>query len=300
MKHHHLSADDQAVAGVIGFILVFAGIVTYAAYVAHTEVPKWGSQNEKAYDGQVADALSHMGSNAAASLGSQASTTATIPPPPGAPSVNIPLIDRTEGAPPSASISLLPDCGGLDATHDLNGATVHDVTGGAHGCVSLAEQGTYAGSFTYKTEFGGLVRSENGKSFVQSGPPLVLKSANGAYTIGATFLETRGAANSVGVGHAGVSLDLVPGPSTTETSDVPNAASVTWNFTTPNAADANAWADWFNGQIAAAGFVNSVSCVNHATPAGNTLQVRFDGPCTTSAPDIALSISYGRYDATLR
>jgi hypothetical protein len=288
------------VAGVIGFILVFAGIVTYAAYVAHNEVPKWGAQNEKAYDGQVADVLSRMGSDAAASLGSQASASTTVPPPPGAPSVNIPLIDRTEGAPPSASLSLLPDCGGLDATHDLAGVTIHDVTGGAHGCLSLAEQGTYAGSFTYTTEYGGLLRSENGRSFVLDGPPLVLKSANGAYTVGVTFLETRGAANSVGVGRSGVSVDLVPGPSTTETSDVPNAGSVTWNLTTPSAADASAWADWFNGQIAAAGFTDTASCVNQATPSGSLVQVHFDGPCLTSAPDIALSISYGRYDATLR
>src|SRR5207247_1155481 len=77
-----LREDDSGVAGVVGFILVFAALVTYAAYVAHNEVPRWGADAGRSWDASVGDTLTKLDRSAAAGLGTQASATATVPPAP--------------------------------------------------------------------------------------------------------------------------------------------------------------------------------------------------------------------------
>src|ERR1051325_8275377 len=159
--------DDRAVAGVVGFILIFAAFITYAGYVARTDVPRWGADAEHAWDQNVGDTLARLDRSAAAGLGSDAATTITIPPPPEPKSTDIPLVSRFKASPPTGSIAFIPDCGGLTATHTVypTNAVVYDIKDGAKGCIDFREQGSYAPSYGYRSEFGGLVRVERNLSY---------------------------------------------------------------------------------------------------------------------------------------
>jgi hypothetical protein len=287
---------------VVGFVLVLAVLVTYFAYVARSDVPRWGADAERSWDQSVGDALSKLDRTAAAGLGTDASATGAVPPAPSPRAFDIPLMQRTQAAPPTGSLAFLPDCGGLDAIHVGNGTTITDLADGAHGCLVFREQGTYAPSYGYRTEFGGLLRTERDRAFIVSGPPLELKDVGGRYVVAVTFLELRGASNAAAVGASGVSLDLVAGPSFAESGAGVNAASASWTFHTPYP---SAWQAWYASQIATAGFDPNLNyaCDASLCPAlaSNEVQVVLGGPdASASNSDLALSISYGRYDVTIR
>gem|GEM_PF-6569242 len=283
---------------------MLAVLVTYFAYVARSDVPRWGADAERAWDGNVGDSLARLDRTAAASLGTDASTTGSLPAPPQPRAFDIPLVARTQAAPPTGALAFEPNCGNLTATHVANGVVVPDVTDGAHGCLVFREQGTYAASYGYRSEFGGLLRVERDRAFVVAGPPLELGNESGRYLVGVTFLELRGAASSGAVGASGLTVDLVPGPALAETGQTVNAASANWTFQTLYP---QAWKAWFDGQLSQAGFdpaLNYACLQGDARCPGlqpNEIRVVLGGPDPSPATsDLALSISYGRYDATLK
>src|SRR5438552_11374751 len=133
-----LQLDDRAVAGVVGFILVFAAFITYPAYVARSDVPRWGADAEHAWDTTVGDTLTKLDRSAASGLGSDASQTVTIPPAPTPKSTDVPLVNRFKAATPAGSVSFTGQCGGLTASHTTpGGVTVNDITNGAKGCIEF-------------------------------------------------------------------------------------------------------------------------------------------------------------------
>lgn len=299
-----LRTDDQGVAAVIGFVLVLAVLITYLAYVAGTDVPRWGAEAERSWDRTVGDSLARLDRSAAAGLGSQAATTVAIPAAPAPRAFDVPLVARTQPVAPSGAIAFDPGCGELTATHDAGATTVTDIADGAQGCLAFTEQGTYAPSYGYRTEFGGLLRIERSRAYVVAGPPLDLKDQGGRYLVSATFLDLRGTSSAAAIGAGGTPVDLTAGPAIAENGQLQNAARANWTFDTPYP---DAWHAWFEGQIAAAGFDATLNyvCTASTTPPCNDLgpeqfRVVLDGPTAGSASDLALSISYGRYDVTIR
>jgi len=296
--------DDRGVAAVVGFVLVLAVLITYLGYVAGAEVPRWGAEAEHTWDQSVGDSLTKLDRAAAAGLGSQAATTVSIPAAPAPRSFDVPLVSRTQPATPTGSVAFEPSCGKLTALHDASGATVSDIAAGAEGCVVFHEQGTYAASYGYRTEFGGLLRIERNRAFVVAGPPLDLKATGARYLVGATFLDMRGPSNAAAVGSQGTAVDLTAGPSLAESGQALNAASANWTFDTPYP---DAWKTWFDGQLSQAGFDPTL---NYACIRGdarcpdlqpNEFRVVLMGPNNSpTASDLALSVSYGRYDVTIR
>jgi hypothetical protein len=292
------------VAAVVGFVLVLAVLITYLAYVAGADVPRWGAEAERSWDQTVGDSLTKLDRSAAAGLGTQAATTVSIPAAPAPRAFDVPLVSRTQPAAPTGSVAFEPACAKLTALHAASGTTVSDIKDGAQGCVYFHEQGTYSASYGYRTEFGGLLRVERSLGYVVAGPPLDLKVSGGRYFVSATFLDMRGPSNAAAVGSGGTAVDLTAGPSLTESGQALNAASANWTFDTPYPA---AWKTWFDGQLAQAGFDPAL---NYACLAGdarcpdlqpNEFRVVLNGPTASpSASDVALSISYGRYDVTIR
>jgi len=297
--------DDRAVAAVLGFVLVLAVLVSYLAYVANADVPRWGAEAERSWDRSVGDALARLDRAAAAGLGTDASTTIAVPGAPTPRAFDVPLVARTQPVAPSGSIAFEPDCGGIDALHEAEGAIVPDIRHGARGCLVFREQGTYAPSYSYRTELGGLLRVERNQAFVVTGPPLDLKNEGARYLVSASFVDLRGASNAATVGGAGTPLDFAAGPSHVEQGQATNAASANWTFQTAYPA---AWKAWFDGQLAGASFDPALNYVCAGGPsaacpdlAANEVRVILKGPQAASAiPDLALSISHGRYDVTIR
>lgn len=298
--------DDRGVAAVVGFVLLFAAVTTWYAYVAHNDVPRWGADAEERWDRQVGDAMLRIDRSAAGSVGESASLTVLVPPAPSPRGVDIPLLGGTTPTSPSGSLSFVPACGGVTAIHSVDGSSIPDLVGGARGCLVFRSQPTYSDGFGYRTEFGGMLRVQGERAGVLTGPPLELvhDASTHTYRVSLTLVGLRGQASSFGADRAGVAVDLVPGSSAAEVGHVENAANVYWTFRTSYP---EAWKTWFNDRIAQAGFNTDhnhactradASC---ASLASDEVFVILRGPdFTTNALDVSLSLSYGEYEVALR
>jgi hypothetical protein len=295
--------DDQGVAAVVGFVLILAAAITYYSYVVREDMPKWGAANEHAWDGAVGDAMTRLERAAGAAVGSDTSVRQDIPPAPGAPGLNVPFLSIARGAKAGGSVGFEPRCGGVDASHVVAGVTVPDVVGGARGCIVFRAEPAYAQGFGYRTEFGGVLRVQGDKAFVLSGPPLQLAQANGKYVASLTLVDLDGRAGSHGADNAPTTIDLSPRPATVESALLNNSASAAWTLTTAYPA---AWSAWFADEIGQAGFdpaLNYACAADDARCPGlgaNDVRVVLGGPDGSAAtPDLSLSISYGRYEASI-
>src|SRR5687767_14795104 len=85
-------ADDDAVATVVGFVLVLAAVVTYFGFVARNDVPEWGAEAEQDWDRDVGDALVRLGQSAGESLGAEQPVSGFVPPAPEPRSLSVPLL----------------------------------------------------------------------------------------------------------------------------------------------------------------------------------------------------------------
>lgn len=287
-----LAADDRGVAAVVGFVLILAAAITVYSYEAQNEVPRMGARNEGAWQDSVGDSLATLAQSAAAEAGAGTSVRGTVAAPPAAPSLGIPFLRPIYSARASATVQMDPECGGATLNHSLPGlgTSINDLVGAGKGCLRFISQPAYAESVQFVIENGGIVRVQGSDAIVLAGPSLTLSKVDGRTVAAITLVNLSGLAQAQGIDSA-LPIELTPKASALEVLSSGNAEYVRWDVRT---AHADAWARWFDQQIAASGLQGEADAVT--TPTG----VRVDvwGP-NASSGDVVLSVSYGRYDVTL-
>lgn len=294
--------DDSAVAGVVGFVLLLAVALALFARSVNTQVPIYGAEAEHAWDGEVAAAFRQA--DAALAMHDAPPSTIAVPPPPTPRALEAPLLGRAEPARATGTVGFAPACAAFGATHVLaNGTSVNDVAGGSTGCLTFQASPPYSAPFGERIELGGLLRVQGPRAVVIQGPPIELEVVSPTlYRVGLGLSGLRGQATSLSVDSVPVRVDLVPGPSTSEVEQAPNAASARWTLST---ASPSAWKAWWTTRFEQAGFAStSVAC----QPADCSLDARgrgsvviaINGPLATGAADLKLSVAYGLTDVGLR
>lgn len=310
-----LQTDDNAVAAVVGVIIVLAVLITAYSNAVHTEVPAFGADAERSWDDTVGDAFRGMGESLSAGLTTGAPMARTVPPPPDAQALEIPLLGRRAPAEPNGVVAFASSCASLTASHDvIEGRTIRDLTLGASGCLTFRADTLYSDAFAYRIEFGGVMRQQEDRAVVLSGPALTVDASDAnAYRITLGVPALRGDAASASA-DSGVRVDLVPGPFASDVSSHPNAANLTWQLDTPYP---KAWKTWFETRLTQAGLVASraspatgessadysvvcapVDCSRGPSGVGSVI-VRIEGPRTDSN-DLRLSTTYGIFDVNVR
>lgn len=314
-RHSSPPTGDDAVAAVVGVIIVLAVLITAYSNAVHTEVPAFGADAERSWDDAVGDAFRGMGESLSAGLTTGTPMARTVPPPPDAQALEIPFLGRRTPSPPSGVVAFASTCASLTASHEvIEGRSIRDLTGGASGCLTFRGEPVYSNAFSYRIEFGGVMRLQEDRAVVLSGPALAVDASDAntyRVTLGVPALRGDTASASA---DAGVRVDLVPGPFASDVSSHPNAANVTWQLDTPYA---QAWKTWFETRFQQAGLVApraspgtgqssadySVACapLDCSRGAGGlgSVIVRIEGPRTDSN-DLRLSTTYGIFDVNVR
>lgn len=290
-RRSNMMQDDRAVAGVVGFVLVLAAAVTYYSYAAQNEVPRIGAANEREWDADVGAALVRLAHTAGERAGTDTSVREVVPPAPDAPSQSVIFLAPLRSSRAAGSLSFEPGCGGADLQHLVGAVTIADITAGARGCLTFRGETSYAESFAYQLELGGILRLQDDDAAVLAGPPFDVTSSH----IALTLIDMRGSAQSLGVDSADAPITLSPRPGAIELGSTPNAAAVSWSLTTDHP---EAWRDWYASRFTAAG-VPATTSITCADPSA-TGPAR--GPCDLDiaiGQPTSLSISYGRYDVAL-
>ncbi len=304
--------DDRAIAGILGFILLLAVLITVYAQIVSTDVPRWGAEVETTWDGTIRTSMSDL--SRALRVDAQAGpTTVIIPPPPEGTGFDIPILGKAKPIAPNGALTFYPRCGSFSATHTLaSGANIVDLTNVSSGCVRFVTSPAYSAPIEYRIEFGGLLRIQGDRAVVLAGPPvLALNDSVATHRLSLTVpsLTGPGAASSSSAGVARVHVTpglLAPADAIVAA----NAASATWTLRT---AYPSAWKLWFVSMLKDANFTDSrpspgpgrsaadfnVVCVPVDCSVGadnlGSVRVTFYGP-RTDRDDLLLGVAHGRFE----
>ena len=293
--------DDSGIAGVVGFVLLFAVALAIFARSVHTDLPAYGAEAERSWDGDVASAFRQA--DAALALHDGPPATISVPPPPDPRALDAPLLGHAEPVRATGVVAFVPSCAAFTATHTLaNGSTVSDVWGGSTGCLTFLAATPYSAPFGERIEFGGVLRVQGGRAVVVQGPPVELTiTSPTVYRVSLGLSGLRGPAATFSIDRVPVRVDLVPGPSTAELEQAPNAASAQWTLATQYP---GAWKAWWSARIDQSGFAGAsvvcqpVDCSLGATGRGFVI-ISLAGPAASGA-DMRLSVAYGLTNVGLR
>jgi hypothetical protein len=301
------------VAGVVGFVLILAVAISYYAYVAKSDVPKWGEENENAWNQNVGDAMTSIARDAATGVANHANVDGTVPRPPPPHSFDIPLLGSTQPVRPDATVRLDANC--ANWTINIAGGPELSDTGG---CLDFQASPVYTQPFSYFLEYGALIQNQSGSvnGLITSGPPLKLRViTNGTnnpiiYQVALTMLDLRGPPGESGsAGSTNVPVDLLP-----STSDVDSTtwltSSAVWTFNTNHTA---AWQSWLQQRLLGAGMANTTAdacvagysatppCVQYAASlALNQVALVVNQPSPSPGSNVAFSLTEGVYDVNIR
>lgn len=283
-----IAVDDHAVAGVVGFVLVLAAAVTYYSYAAQNEVPRIGTENERAWDAEVGSAITRLSQGAGERADSVSGVREVLPPAPEAPTQSIPLLAPLRSARASGSLSYTEDCAAATLTHYLGTVKIVDLVDGAHGCITFRGDTIYAEAFAYHIELGGVLRIQGERAAVLAGPTLDVDSDH----IALTLIDLRGTSQTLGVDRANSPISLSARPGALEVGASTNSDLAAWTLTTSYP---EAWADWYTSRFEAAGVpvTTGITCTDPLAtgPARGPCDLEITLPGATS-----IAISYGRYD----
>lgn len=310
-----LRCDETGVAGVVGIALMIAALVTLYSNAVTSGIPIQGAQAEAEWDEMLGETFRALSGSFTDALASDTPIAAGIPEPPRADVLSVPFLRDHEALPPAGSISFAPSCAALAASHTgIDGARIEDLRRGATGCIEFRSETLYSPNFGYRVEFGGVLRIQDDRAVVLSGPPLDLDATDpSTYRVTLGVPGLRGASSVVSVGASGARVDLIPGPHALETERAPNAGVIEWRLETRYP---EAWRTWFEMRFDSADFVDSrpspapgesaadvmLTCVPvdcRVGPGGTgTLVVRIEGP-RTDADDLRLSETYAVFDVEI-
>jgi hypothetical protein len=305
--------DDRAVAGVVGFVLILAVAISYYAYVAKSDVPRWGQENENNWNQLVESSMNQLAREAGSGVATGATVAGLVPQPPQPHSFDVPLLGRTQPVAPGGSVTFQQD----SAYWWLN-ATGCDVACPSlqwsnNGSIDFKAETVYTQPFGYHLEYGGLVKegSSSSPGLVVVGPSIserVLQDPAGttnlSYQVAITLVDLRGSGGS-SIGGADVPIDLESTSGSTvstlvQTSDP--GGVVTLNMTTHYG---QAWKTWFSQTLGSAGFNSTRFNVTDTaeTPACPGVCVTLESPPTANAqlaPPLSVAVTQGLYDAKVR
>jgi hypothetical protein len=293
-----LSQDDHGVAAVVGFVLILAVAISYYAYVAKSDVPRWGEENENAWNENVGNAMTALARDAGTGVVNHASIAGTVPQPPEPHSFDVPLIGRTQPVPPDGTIAMQSGCAFWNVTQP--GGPMFTST--ANGCLDFQASPVYTAPFGWRVEYGGLLKLQGTSAFLASGPPLklrVLKDDTGTpvqYQIAITLIDLRGPGKSGSASSANVPVDLIAGTGAVD-STLSTPDSVTWEFKTKYP---DAWKNWLDGRLRGADFEPAAYSV---VKTADGVSVTIFGPSTANPALVAplsLSVTQGVYDVNIR
>lgn len=307
-------------AGVIGFVLVIAVVVSYYAYVAKENVPRWGAENERAWDRKVGESMVRLARDAAGGIGTHASVSSVVPGHPDPKTFEVPLLGRTEPVAPSGTLTFHTECSGwsVDATVGTVSAVGFPYGSAAdqRGCLDFRSQPVYSSAWGYRYENGALLRVESDKAVMVAGPPLKLRVLStpsdpaARYEVALTLVDLRGPGASASATRNGIPLDLVAGGAASSASEPVLVDAAKWTFETQYP---EAWKNWLNQRFRGAGFDTSrnAACTTAdgagSGPCGglaiaqDELVVVLGGPKPpTQGSDLSLSLAQGMYDVAVR
>lgn len=306
--------DDAGVAGVVGAVLVLALVVFAFGQVAHNDLPRWGIEVQREWDVDVHATMSRLATDAARGIATESLVTGAIPPAPDPRALDVPFVGPLEPLPPSATLSLAGNCGGIRVNHTPHGLpAVLDVATLGTPCLSFRAAPAYGAPFEYRIEAGAVVRVQGERAVLVQGPSVKLDTSNAtAYNVTLVVPVLAGISTSATAAESGVAITLLPIAGVVESLPPPNAARTEWRIET---AHPKAWKTWFEREFELAGFVASrvapppassadysISCAPLADcslVAGKaTVVVAIEGPRTNSN-DIRLAISHGTFDVRL-
>lgn len=295
------TSDDQAIAAVVGFVLVLAILATVGAHELREVIPRNGRAAEEAWADELARALQLLSATP-----HQGRERAVVALPSAQHGEGVWVGARVEPIVASGTASFRPDCASLSVRHVVANATVVDLDRGARGCLDVTSDGVYGAGFHYRIELGGLLRVQKDGAVVLQGPPLHMsRSAAGELnlTLGLVSLEGAGAATDL---RDGAQVTLVARAQAGERTGLPNADEATVELVSQHPA---AWADWFRARFVEAGVPGpgpaaafDIACVPATCAPGAdglgsvTVTVRGEGDTTR---DLALALPYSAYHVTL-
>jgi hypothetical protein len=271
MRRQSFHDDERAIAAVVGFVLILAVAIGYYAYVAKQDVPRWGAQNERAWDDAVGTAMEQLTRDTYPALTSGASVVGSVPKVPQPQAFDVPLLGRTEPVPPDGVLSFSEDCR-FDATFTTAsppGPPQMQALGS--GCLTFDAQPVYASPFAFAIENGVLLRVQ-GTDAIIAHPPLIkfqTHTANPGANISArldvttTLAALVGSGASASIDKSDVPIDLTQtGSSHTTSYATANANELSFTIATHHA---TAWATWFQEQFADAGINDPSFCTTMPT-----------------------------------
>lgn len=281
-------SNDEAVAAVVGFVLIIAAAITAYSIAAQNEVPRIGARNERAWDADVGAGFIRLASAMGERAGSDAAVREILPAAPEAPSQTVALLKPLHSVRATGSLEYATQCGGATLTH-FAGVVVNDLVDGAKGCLTFQGANSYAEPFSYRIELGGVLRLQGEQAAVLVGPPLKVQGRN----VSLTLSDLGGTPQSIGVDRASAPVTFAPKAGALEVGSSPNAQQAAWTFTTNYP---EAWQRWYQDRLGGVGLTTGITCANP----GQTGPAR--GPCqlaVTLNSVESLSISYGRYEVAL-
>lgn len=289
-----MTSDDAGVAAVIGAVALLAIGVSIYAYELNTAIPRYGAEAERAWDAQLGTAAAAFATGID-SAGSPVSLV--VPQPPKAKALDVLLLGRAEPAPPDGSVAFDPDCGSVSLEHEpSSGPVVDDLVDVTSGCLRITTSPVFTDRFDYVVELGAVLRVEDGRAIVLSGPPLELDAEAAEHVFALTLPILDGHAVAVSSANTGVPVDGEPKLWTNDEANDPNAERVQLTFTTENP---EAWTTWWSTSLENAGFDAadySVGCVPAACTADaaglSTVEVELTGPGSTG-DDVVFSLNAG-------
>lgn len=279
-------------------MLLALALTVYGA-IALREVPEWGREAERAWEGEVQASLVALATASARGIGHASPVTGSVPMATDPQSVDVPLLGPLRPLPPTGSVSFEPACASFTAAHTKGALTIVDVAQGATGCLVVDGGAAYGPAFVYQLELGGLLRVQGDRAVVLRGPAFFDDpgSTPAAYRVGLSLASLRGHAVSASNAES-VRVDLVPGAASLDEQAFQNAGSATWTLHT---AHPTAWQVWYSHGLRAAGFDPATNYVDSAcTPlAGlSCIVVHLGGPAADD--DLNLALAQGIYDVSLR
>lgn len=299
-----IASDDDAVATVVGFVLVLALVVSMYAHVARVDVPRWGADAELAWDARAQDALGLAAAAATQRLAEPGESTILLPPAPEARSVDVPFLGPLRPLPPAGSVTFEPSCASFTATHvAAGGALVVDAQNLSTGCLVVSGRTTYSSPFQYRIEMGGLVRVQRDGAVVLTPPALDAAASASAVNVTLALPSLEGPATGATTELANAQLSFAARGTAAGAAAAPNAQRVQWTMETRDPA---AWSAWANASLSRAGIPTAqfrVTCspADCSAPSGaGEVVVRIEGPRADATADVRWALSHGVVVVALR